>query len=145
MWVWSLIWEDPTGLGATKSMCHKCWTCSLEPGSCSYWGPCTLQLVAGSKRSRSPQERVAPTHCNEIKAFVHQWRPSATKKWTNILYIYIYIIYIYFLNHKGISLAVQWLRLQASNAGGVQVRSLVRELRSHTPCEVAKKKIFFNR
>ena len=38
----------------------------------------------------------------------------------------------------GTSLAVQ-LRLCTSTAGG-QVRSLVRELRSHTPCSATKKK-----
>ena len=41
---------------------------------------------------------------------------------------------------------VQWLRLGASTAVGVQVRSLVRELRSHMLRSMAKKKkrkIFF--
>ena len=40
----------------------------------------------------------------------------------------------------GTSLAVQWLRLQASNAGGVRVRSLVGELRAHMLHGMARKK-----
>ena len=38
----------------------------------------------------------------------------------------------------GTSLAVQWLRLCASNAGA-EVQSLVGKLRSHMPCGAAKK------
>jgi len=41
---------------------------------------------------------------------------------------------------KRTSLAIQWLRLHASNAGP-RVPSLVRELRSHMLCRVAKKKL----
>ena len=37
------------------------------------------------------------------------------------------------------SLVVQWLRLHASNAGDVEVRSLFGELRSHVPHGEAKK------
>ena len=32
-WVRSLIQEDPTGLGATKPVCHDYRDCALEPGS----------------------------------------------------------------------------------------------------------------
>ena len=39
----------------------------------------------------------------------------------------------------GTSLGVQWLKLHASNAG-VQVPSLVWELRSHMPCCMGEKK-----
>ena len=40
--------------------------------------------------------------------------------------------------HLRNSVSVQWLRLHASTAGGV------RELRSHMPCQAAKKKkIYF--
>ena len=36
----SLVWENPTWRGATKSMCINCWACdALEPGSCNYWSP----------------------------------------------------------------------------------------------------------
>ena len=35
-WIQSLIWEDPTCLGATKPMCHNYWACALEPGSPNY-------------------------------------------------------------------------------------------------------------
>ena len=29
--VWSLVQEDPTGRGATKSVLHNCWACAPEP------------------------------------------------------------------------------------------------------------------
>ena len=29
-WVRSLVWEDPTGHGATKPMCHNFWACTLQ-------------------------------------------------------------------------------------------------------------------
>ena len=32
-WVQSLVWEDLTGLRATKSLCHNYWACALEPGA----------------------------------------------------------------------------------------------------------------
>ena len=32
-WAWSLIGEDPTGLGATKPDCCNSWACALEPRS----------------------------------------------------------------------------------------------------------------
>ena len=35
-WVRSLVWEDPTSGRSTKPMCHHNWTCSPEPGHCSY-------------------------------------------------------------------------------------------------------------
>ena len=41
---------------------------------------------------------------------------------------------------RGTSLVVQWLRFWASNAKGVWIQSLVRELRSHMQCSMAKKK-----
>ena len=31
MGIWSLVWEDPTCLGATKSMGHNSWASTLEP------------------------------------------------------------------------------------------------------------------
>ena len=34
--VWSLVWEDPTYLGATRPM-HRRWLCALEPESHSCW------------------------------------------------------------------------------------------------------------
>ena len=47
----------------------------------------------------------------------------------------------FIIKNFGTSLAVQWLRLCASTAGGM-VRSLVRELRSRMPCGMATKKIY---
>ena len=43
-WVWSLIQEDSTCCGATKSVCHNYWACALEPRSHNYWAH-VLQLL----------------------------------------------------------------------------------------------------
>ena len=47
--VQSLVWEDPTCLGAAKPMHHNYWTCALEP-------------VLHNKRSHCNEK---PVHCNE--------------------------------------------------------------------------------
>ena len=54
-WVWSLIWEDPACLGATKPIHYSYWACALEPGNRNYWSPCTREPTLCKKRS----------HCNE--------------------------------------------------------------------------------
>ena len=33
----SLIWEDPTHYGVTKSVSHSDWACTLAPGNHNYW------------------------------------------------------------------------------------------------------------
>ena len=37
----SLVWEDPTCCGTTKSMRHDYWACTLEPVSHNYWAHAT--------------------------------------------------------------------------------------------------------
>ena len=75
---------DPTCRRATKPMHHNYWDCALEPGSCSYWIPCTQNtcstirkatpmrsLLSAMKSSpRSPQLREKPSQ---------QWRSSTAK------------------------------------------------------------------
>ena len=39
----SLVWEDPTGRGATKPMCYNHGACVLESGSCNF-GSCSRVL-----------------------------------------------------------------------------------------------------
>ena len=46
--VQSLVWEDPTCLGATKPLRHNYWACALEPVSHNYW--------ARAPRARAPQQ-----------------------------------------------------------------------------------------
>ena len=40
----SLIWEDATCHGATEPIRDSYWACALEPGSCIYWSPHTLEI-----------------------------------------------------------------------------------------------------
>ena len=56
----TLIWEDPTWPGATKLMCHNCWDCALQLGSCSCWSPCTLEPVPHNRRCHCKWESHAP-------------------------------------------------------------------------------------
>lgn len=46
-WIWSLIWGDPTGCGATKPVHHDYWACAkelgattAEPTCCNRWSLC---------------------------------------------------------------------------------------------------------
>ena len=72
--VQSPVWEDLTCLGATKPMCHNYQVCALEPRSCNYGSPCTLEPVLGQKRSHRNEKpghsnyRVAPIHHNYREA-----------------------------------------------------------------------------
>ena len=63
-WVWSLIWEDPTRLRATKPMCHNPWAGALKPGSCSYWSPRVPVPRLCNKRNHCSK----PTHCTSRAA-----------------------------------------------------------------------------
>ena len=72
----SLVWEDCTCYGATKSVHHNYWTCALEPGSCNSWAhvlqlskPRHLQPELCKEKlpqweAHTLQWRVAPTYCN---------------------------------------------------------------------------------
>ena len=65
----ALVQEDPTCLGATKSMRHNYWACALEPTSHNYWAhvpqllkPTHLESVLHNKRSHRNEK---PAHRNE--------------------------------------------------------------------------------
>ena len=53
-WVQPLVWEDPTGHRATKSVGHNYWACALEPGAATP-GPTRPSSTAGEAAAvRSP-------------------------------------------------------------------------------------------
>ena len=54
--VQSLIQEDPTCYGATKTMSHNYWACDLEPESHNHWSPRTLERVLHNKSSLSNEK-----------------------------------------------------------------------------------------
>ena len=53
---------------AARPVHQDSWACALEPRSCSYWSPHTLEPVLHHKRSccneKPAHRRVAPTHRN---------------------------------------------------------------------------------
>ena len=64
-WVWSLVWEDSTFLGATKPVFHNVWACTLEPSSHNYQAHMLqlvtpLCLVLHNKRSPCNEMPVPP-------------------------------------------------------------------------------------
>ena len=67
--VWCLVQEDPTCHGASKSVRHNYWACSLEPASHNYWAHSprahALQQEKPPQREACAlQWRVAPARCN---------------------------------------------------------------------------------
>ena len=66
-WVLSLVWEDPIYHGTTNPLYRIYWACALEPWSCNYWSPNTLESVLCNKRSHSDEK---PVH--------HSWREVST-------------------------------------------------------------------
>ena len=64
-WVWALVWEDPTCHGATKSVSHNYWACTLEPVSHNYWA-CVPQLLKPT--CIEPMLCNKRSHCNEKPA-----------------------------------------------------------------------------
>ena len=76
-WVQPLLWEDPTGRGATKPVSHSYWACALEPTNRNpeptypnYESLCTLKVCAQHEKplqweTHTPQPRVAPTRHNQ--------------------------------------------------------------------------------
>ena len=59
-WIWSLIREDPTCLGASQPVRHNSWACALELGKYSS-EPMSLEPVLHNKRSHCNEK---PKHCN---------------------------------------------------------------------------------
>ena len=72
----ALVWEDPTGRGATKPVRHNYWACALEPASHNYWArvPQLLKPAPWAHapqqekplqwEARAPHRRVAPARLN---------------------------------------------------------------------------------
>ena len=83
----SLVWEDPTCHGATKSVSHNYWGCTLEPGSCNYWDhilkPEHPRLCstgeAAAMRSFAPQLERSLCLLQLEKACIQQQRPRTAK------------------------------------------------------------------
>ena len=48
IWVWSLVWEDPTGRGTTKHMDHDDWACALESRNLNQWHPQIYSLSSAT-------------------------------------------------------------------------------------------------
>ena len=65
-WVQSLVWEDPTCLGATKPMCPNYWACALEPRKPQLLSLCSATREATTMRSPAltMQWRTVPAWCN---------------------------------------------------------------------------------
>ena len=91
----SLVWEEPTCLRATKSVCHNWSPCAPGPTGCNYWAHIMQLLNTGSRlvhpepllcNKRSPCNKpvlhTEENGCSPLpeKACVQHWRPSATKK-----------------------------------------------------------------
>ena len=57
-WIRSLVREDSTCHRETKSALRY-WTRALEPRSCNYWSPCTLEPML-CKREKPPQWEAHP-------------------------------------------------------------------------------------
>ena len=54
-WVRSLVWQDPTCCGATKTVSHNYWASALEPASHSYWGHAPQLLKPALPKAHMPQ------------------------------------------------------------------------------------------
>ena len=68
-WVRSLIQEGPTLGGAARPVCHSCWACARETGSCDRWAHVQqlLELPQPGAPCSTTRETTAmrTTHCNE--------------------------------------------------------------------------------
>ena len=87
--VQSLVREDPTCRGATKSMCHNYWACALEPASHNYWSPrayspCSATREATSMRSPRTTMKSSLRLPQLEKAHAQQRRTIAAKKKTHV-------------------------------------------------------------
>ena len=69
-WVGSMIQEDPTGLRATKSVCHNWWDCALESVNHSHWDHMLQPLQPTLHGARAPQQTKPP----QWEAGAPRWR-----------------------------------------------------------------------
>ena len=86
----ALVREDPTCRGATKSLRHNYWACTLEPTSHNYWA-CVLQLLRPTRiepllHNERSHHSEKPVHCSRecpplatAKVWVQQRRPNTAK------------------------------------------------------------------
>ena len=70
--VWSLVWEDPTCLKASKPVRCNYWVHTLEPICCNYWSPTPIvhalqQEKPPQWKAHAPQQRIAHIHCSQRK------------------------------------------------------------------------------
>ena len=75
-WVWSLVWENPTCHGTTKSVHHNYWACALEPMSHNYWAH-ALQILK-SVHSRACVPQLLSIHAATTEA--HKPKPHAPQQ-----------------------------------------------------------------
>ena len=80
----ALVWEDPTCRGATQTMHHNYWACTLEPASHNYWAhvpqllkPARLEPMLRNKRSHRNEKPVRSLQLE--KAREQQQRPNTAK------------------------------------------------------------------
>ena len=78
--LWSLIWEDPTGHGASKSTRHNYWGCALGPGSHNYWvhGPPLVKPV--HTRAHAPQQEKPTQQPESSPHLLHLQRSPCSKE-----------------------------------------------------------------
>ena len=73
----ALVWEDPTGRGATKPVHHNYWARALEPTGRNYWA-CALEPTSHNYWARVPQllkpVHLEPLLCN--KRSHHNEKPA---------------------------------------------------------------------
>ena len=84
IWVWSLVWDNPTWHEAYKPICHNCWVCALNPGSRNCWKSSTPEFALQQEK---PPQWEASHHRLESCPLApatekqeQQWRPKATKR-----------------------------------------------------------------
>ena len=80
--VQSLVQEDFTSLGTTKSIHHDYQACLLQLLKAE-----RLEPVLSKKRSYAPKQRVPSCSPQVGKACTQQWQPSAAKKMWNSFFL----------------------------------------------------------
>ena len=66
------VWEDPTCHRAMRPIHHNYWNCALEPVSCNFGSPSTLEPVLHKRSHSNEKPKRTPTRV----ASMQQRRPS---------------------------------------------------------------------
>ena len=74
-WVWSLVQEDPTCLGATRPLSHNYWACALEPENLCCWAHVRQSLKPVCLEPALHKGR----HCNEKLSHRNQGAASVLR------------------------------------------------------------------